>query len=112
MIERDGAGSVAAVGRIVASEFSDPEGLFYLTRHLVRLNEVDAALKLFERVVGGGFLCYPAMLTDPWLEPVRSRPQFARLLETAEQRHQAARKEFARLDGDRILGIGARAGQA
>jgi TolB-like protein len=110
MIEGDAAGSVAAVGRIVASEFSDPEGLFYLTRHLARLNQVDSALALFERVVGGGFFCYPAMLRDPWLEPVRNRPQFARLLGRAEQQHQVAKREFARLEGDRILGIGTRAG--
>jgi tetratricopeptide (TPR) repeat protein len=109
LIERDEAASVAAVGRIVASEFSDPEGLFYLTRHLARLNQVDAALELFERVVGGGFVCYPAMVSDPWLEPVRRRPQFASLLERAEQQHRVAAREFARLDGDRILGIGTRA---
>jgi hypothetical protein len=109
MIEGDKAESVAAVGRIVASEFSDPEGLFYLTRHLARLNQVDSALGLFERVVGGGFFCYPAMARDPWLEPVRNRPEFTRLLEKAEQQHRMAEKEFARLEGDRILGIGARA---
>ncbi len=111
MIEGDAAGSVAAIGRIVTSEFSDPEGLFYLTRHLARLNQVDSALELFERVVDGGFFCYPAMLSDPWLEPVRKKPRFARLLGRAEQQHQVAEKEFARLEGDRILGIGSRAGR-
>jgi len=112
MIEGDAAGSVAAVGRIVASEFSDPEGLFYLARHLARLNQVDAALELFERVVGGGFFCYPAMSSDPWLDPVRKRPQFAKLLGTAEQQHQVAAREFARLEGNRILGIGTRPANA
>ena len=34
MIEGDAAASVATVERIIASEFSDPEGLFYLARHL------------------------------------------------------------------------------
>ena len=28
------AESIAAVGRVVASDFRDPEGLFYLSRHL------------------------------------------------------------------------------
>jgi DNA-binding winged helix-turn-helix (wHTH) protein/tetratricopeptide (TPR) repeat protein len=108
MIEGDAAGSVAAVGRIVASAFSDPEGLFYLTRHLARLNQVDSALELFERVVSGGFFCYPAMLSDPWLEPVRKKPQFATLLGKAEQQHQRAERQFTRLEGARILGIGNR----
>jgi eukaryotic-like serine/threonine-protein kinase len=109
LIEGDAVESVAAVGRIIASEFSDPEGLFYLTRHRAHLNQVEAALELFERVVGGGFFCYPAMVRDPWLEPVRHRPQFTKLLETAKRQHLAAKREFARLDGDRILGITTRA---
>jgi hypothetical protein len=80
MIEGDAAGNVAAVGRIVASEFSDPEGLFYLTRHLAHLNQADSALDLLERVVGGWFFCYPAMSSDPWLDSVRKKPRFAKLL--------------------------------
>jgi eukaryotic-like serine/threonine-protein kinase len=112
MIEGDAAGGIAAVGRIVDSAFSDPEALLYLTRHLAHLNQIDAALELFERVVRGGFFCYPAMSSDPWLDPVRKRPEFTRLLERAQQQHQVAAREFARLEGDRILGIGTRAGSA
>ena len=109
MIEGDVEGSIAAVGRIVQSAFNDPEGLFYLTRHLAHLNQVDAALGLFERAVGGGIFCYPAMFSDPWLDPIRQRPEFVRLLERVEQQHQVAAREFARLEGNRILGIASRA---
>jgi tetratricopeptide (TPR) repeat protein len=112
MIEGDAAGSLAAVRRIVASEFRDSEGLFYLTRHLSHLKQIDAALELFERVVGGGIFCYPAMSNDPWLDPIRERPEFMKLLETAEKQHQVAEEEFARLEGDRILGIGTRPANA
>ena len=112
MIEGDAAGSVAAVRRIVASEFRDSEGLFYLTRHLAHLNQIDEALELFERVVGGGIFCYPAMSNDPWLDPIRDSPEFMKLLETAEQQHQVAEKEFTRLEGDRILWIGTRPANA
>jgi DNA-binding winged helix-turn-helix (wHTH) protein/tetratricopeptide (TPR) repeat protein len=106
MIEGDAAGSIAAVGRILSSAFSDPEALLYLTRHLAHLNQVDAALELFERVVGGGFFCFPAMSSDPWLDPLRKRSQFVTLIERAEQQHQVAAREFTRLEGNRILGIG------
>jgi len=112
MIEGDTAGSVAAIRQITSSAFSDPEALLYLTRHLAHLNQVDAALELFERVVGGGHYCYPAMSNDPWLTPLRKKPHFGKLLKRAEQQHQAAAAEFARLEGDRILGIGTRAGSA
>ena len=39
LLEGNTAESIAAVGRIVASDFRDPEGLFYLSRHLAHLNE-------------------------------------------------------------------------
>jgi eukaryotic-like serine/threonine-protein kinase len=109
MIEGDADGSIAAVGRILNSAFSDPEGLFYLTRHLAHLNQADAALELLERVIGGGIFCYPAMSSDPWLDPIRERSEFVRLLEKARQQHQVAASEFARLEGNRVLGIRARA---
>jgi DNA-binding winged helix-turn-helix (wHTH) protein/tetratricopeptide (TPR) repeat protein len=112
MIEQDSVSSISAIERIINSAFSDPEALLYLTRHLAHLNQVDAALKLFERVVGGGYFCYPAMSSDPWLDPIRKKAQFVRLLAKVEQQHQAASTEFARLDGNRILGIGTRASTA
>jgi DNA-binding winged helix-turn-helix (wHTH) protein/tetratricopeptide (TPR) repeat protein len=106
MIEGDVASSVAAIDRIIHSAFGDPEALLYLTRHLAHLNEVDAALGLFERVVCGGLFCYPAMARDPWLDPLRANSRFALLLARADQQHKAAASEFAKLDGNRILGIG------
>jgi DNA-binding winged helix-turn-helix (wHTH) protein/tetratricopeptide (TPR) repeat protein len=104
LVEGDTAGSVEAVGRILGSAFSDPEALFYLTRHLAHLGQADAALDLFERVVAGGFFCYPAMLEDPWLGSLHKRAGFARLLARAEDQHRKVRQEFERLEGDRILG--------
>jgi DNA-binding winged helix-turn-helix (wHTH) protein/tetratricopeptide (TPR) repeat protein len=109
MIEGATEGSVAAIGRILDSGFSDPEALLYLMRHLARLNQTNAALELFERVVGGGYFCYPAMAGDPWLDTIRTRPEFVRLIESAEQQHRAAAGEFDRLEGNRILGMRTRA---
>ena len=110
MIEGDAAASVAAAGRIVTSDFGDPEGLFYIARHLAHLNQADSALDLMERVVGGGFFCYPALSSDPWLDSLRKKPKFAKLLGKAEQQHEVAAKEFTHIEGDRILGIPSRAG--
>jgi DNA-binding winged helix-turn-helix (wHTH) protein/tetratricopeptide (TPR) repeat protein len=97
--------SVAAVGRIVASDFRDPEGLFYLSRHLAHLNETGPAIGLLERVVEGGFFCYPAMTSDPWLAPLRKKPAFTQLLHHAESQHREASTLFARAGGDKALGF-------
>jgi tetratricopeptide (TPR) repeat protein len=95
LIEGRHAESIAAVNRLLASDFSDPEGLFYLTRHLAHLHEVDAALGVFRRVVCGGFFCYPAMAQDTWLDPLRQKPQFKELLDTARTGHDRAAQTFA-----------------
>lgn len=105
LLEGNVAESAAAVGRVVTSDFRDPEGLFYLTRHLARLGDVGSALNLFRRVVGGGYFCFPAMARDPWLEPLRKKTEFAKLLSQAETRHREAASQFAKLKGNALLGI-------
>ena len=106
LLEGNEAQSVAAVNRIVASDFKDPEGLFYLARHLSRLQQVTPALALFERVVGGGFFCYPALTHDAWLDPLRTKPSFVKCLRQAETQHRKAAAAFAELQGDSVLGPG------
>lgn len=105
LLEGNAAESVAAVSRIVASDFPDPEGLFYLTRHLAHINETDRALDLFPRVVAGGFFCFPAMARDPWLNPLRERTEFAKLLRQVQAQHRKAAAAFAQLQGDVVLGV-------
>lgn len=95
LLEGQPAESIAAVGRIVDSDFRDPEGLFYLARHLAHLGEVQPALGLLERVVASGYVCYPSMARDPWLDPLRKKPAFTRLLRRAETLHQEAAGLFA-----------------
>ena len=105
LLEGNSAESVSAVGRIVASDFRDPEALFYLSRHLAHLNEEGPALKLLERVVAGGFFCFPAMADDPWLGPLREKPAFTKLLRQVETQHRAATAAFSQLRGEKALGI-------
>jgi TolB-like protein len=109
LVEGNPAESLAAIGRIVSSDFRDPEGLFYLSRHLAHLHEAGPALDLIERVVAGGFFCFPAMAHDPWLDPLRKKPAFTKLLRQAETQHQEAAAIFSRLQGEKVLGVGDRA---
>jgi DNA-binding winged helix-turn-helix (wHTH) protein/tetratricopeptide (TPR) repeat protein len=103
LLEGDKKESVAAIQRVVDSGFGDPEALFYLTRHLSHLGETARALELFQRVVAGGFFCYPAMAKDPWLDPLRKKAEFTKLLKKAESHHRRAQEAFEALGGANIL---------
>ena len=105
LLEGRVADSLAAIHRITATDFRDPEGLFYFVRHLAHLEERDAAVQLFQRVVRGGFCCFPAMARDPWLDSIRDLPEFAKLLREARTKHREALAAFDSVKGDVTLGI-------
>jgi len=106
-LENDAVQSIAAVNRFLAPDFKDPEGLFYAARHLARLNEDGPAIGLLERVVAGGFFCSPILAQDPWLNALRKKAAFTKLLHEAEAQHQQAAATFAQLKGDKLLGVAA-----
>ena len=95
--------SLAAVRRVLATDFSDPEGLFYLSRHLAHLKDLDGALEVFGRVVKGGYACYPVMAEDEWLDPLRARREFKQLLADARRRHEEATQIFKDMRGESLL---------
>ena len=105
LLEGDRAASAAAAGRVADSDFSDPEGLFYITRHLAHLGETSPALEVLERVIRGGFCVAPAMKRDPWLASLRPTKAFAKLEKDADSRCTLAREAFERLGGERALGV-------
>jgi TolB-like protein len=107
LLEGQEGESIAAIGRIVGSNFRDPEGLFYLSRHLAHLNEAGPALDLLERVVGSGYFCFPTMARDPWLDSLRKKPTFTKLLRRAETLHHDALLAFERLGGLTVFGAAA-----
>jgi DNA-binding winged helix-turn-helix (wHTH) protein/tetratricopeptide (TPR) repeat protein len=102
LLEGKKAESVAA---IIAADIKDPEAMFYASRHLARLNEVDPAVQFFDRAVAGGFFCFPAMAQDPWLDSLRKKAAFTKLLRRAETEHRDAALLFTQLRGDQILGV-------
>ncbi len=104
LLEEQPAESIAAVRRFVR-DFRDPEAIFYSARHLAHLGEVAAATDLLERAIDGGFFCFPTLVKDPWLDPLRRSSKFPPLLAKAEAQHRAAVDAFTRLEGDRTLGM-------
>jgi serine/threonine protein kinase/tetratricopeptide (TPR) repeat protein len=99
--ERDA--SLAAIAR--EGDIPDPEGRFYVARHLVHLGEIDRGLEMLSRVVDDGFFCLPALTRDPWLDPVRSLTAFTEIVRRAETRHRRAIISFLSAEGDRVLGV-------
>jgi serine/threonine protein kinase len=87
------------------SNISDPEGRFYVARHLAYLGDRAGALGLLAHVVEDGFFCLPALTRDPWLDSLRGTAQFASVLHHAETRHRQALISFLTAEGDRVLGI-------
>jgi serine/threonine protein kinase/tetratricopeptide (TPR) repeat protein len=105
LYEGDTDASADAMLRVATSNFMDPEGLFYAARQLSYLGRTDDALNALERATAGGFDCYPALVRDPWLDPVRALPKFAKTLREVEARHREARAAFVAAGGDKVLGL-------
>lgn len=84
----------------------DPETLYYMARHLSRINEPERAITVLSSAIDGGYLCGSALLRDPWLESLRSSPCFPELLQKAGQRRSEVRAAFLAADGQEILSCG------
>jgi DNA-binding winged helix-turn-helix (wHTH) protein len=76
-------------------DLSDPEAKYYIARSFARLEAPGDALASLADVLRDGFFCYPAFVSDPWLEGIRDLPPFRELLETARARHESAREALA-----------------
>jgi hypothetical protein len=89
-------------------DFPDPEGMYFMTRCLARLDRLEGALSAFELAVRRGFFCTPMFLRDPWLDPLRGDPRFIEVLRSAEEKTNDAMRAFAEHPGSRVLAVGSR----
>ena len=105
LLEGNHAESLQASDELIQGTFRDPEGVFYLARQLAYLGQEAKALSVLSRAIDNGFFCYPAMVRDPWLDPLRGRVEFADLLRKAQQLHREAVRSFLSRAGDSLLGI-------
>ena len=106
LLEGDRRGATETFRALMeTTSLRDPCGLYYGARAMAYLGDLEPALTHFERSVRGGFFCFPWFARDPWLDPLRSTPQFRAVLAEAESRHRTAAEAFARAGGDRLLGL-------
>jgi serine/threonine protein kinase/tetratricopeptide (TPR) repeat protein len=83
----------------------DPESRFYVARTMARAGAAERALAELQWVVQRGFHCYHALVHDPWLDSLRNRPEFVRILGRAESDLAQASARFSEAGGERFLGI-------
>ena len=83
----------------------DPEAYYLWATYWARLGDPAQAISYLSRAVDGGYFCYPALVEDPWLDPLRTDPVFVTLLASAETRHTEAAATFAKAGGTTLLGL-------
>jgi serine/threonine protein kinase len=88
----------------VASDFRDAEGLYYLARQLAHAGAAEEAVAVLERATAAGFVCYPLLAADEWLDSARHLPAFLAVLHRAKEEHEVALAAFADAGGERVLG--------
>jgi hypothetical protein len=85
--------------------FIDPEAHFHGARLLARIGDEEQALRVLRRAIDGGYCGMPAVLTDRWLDPLRTRAEFRALLDRAAADRRAALDAFIVAGGERVLGV-------
>jgi TolB-like protein len=105
LIEGRVADSVTAAREMLSPDFRDPEGRFYVARHIARHGVADEAVTQLEAIVADGYCCYPAFARDPWLDCLRRMPAFTALLGRSAAEYRASVAAFEEVDGRTVLGV-------
>jgi len=102
LLEGKRAESLAA-SEFCIRHFPDPEAVFYMARHLARLDEPARALEVLNDVVDRGFYVSHALSTDPWLAPIRSLPAYEPLMQRTRRLEQDAALAFTQMGGPELM---------
>ncbi len=103
-LQGDHAGSIAiAKASLSKNAEDDPEGNFYLARHLARGGAHADALKTIRDLVAQGFFCSTALRCDPWLRPLSLLPDFQDVLDEVLRHEADAAAAFRAAGGDKVL---------
>ncbi|MCK4823215.1 hypothetical protein KA005_46070, partial [bacterium] len=72
----------------------DSESLYNIASNYGLLGEATGCVRMLRKAIEGGFFCYPFLLTDPFLDPVRDDPEFQEVLALAKEKHEAFKKKY------------------
>jgi tetratricopeptide (TPR) repeat protein len=105
LLEGRSEDSVHEAEHYLRSSCRDPEGLYYFARQLAYLGKHARALEVLNEAVELGYVCFPTMACDPWLDTLRGNREFTLLLRTEEARNREATQAFSAAGGGRLLGV-------
>jgi hypothetical protein len=97
--------SLQVSAELMSATFRDPEGMFYLSRQLSYLGADAQALEMLTRSVNNGFFCYPALARDPWLDRIRGKTEFSKLMRKTQELQLQALRTFRESGGNTLLGV-------
>ena len=97
--------SLAAFDRFDGRREPRGEELYFALRILAQLGELTRAVAALAESVECGFICYPALLQDPWLDPLRADRRFSDILGVLEASYQQANRMYIEAGGGEILAI-------
>ena len=105
LIEGDREASIRNMEELLAENFRDPEGWYYMARQFGYLDAPELAMRTLSTAIDMGYFCYPGMVQDPWFAGMRGIPEFNEILNKARALHQQALDIFAAEGGESLLGI-------
>jgi serine/threonine protein kinase len=97
--------SVQEAEHYLRSSCRDPEGLYYFARQLAYLGKHVRASEVLNEAAELGYVCFPTMARDPWLDPLRGNLEFSLALRREEGRYREAAHAFLAAAGSRIIGV-------
>jgi DNA-binding winged helix-turn-helix (wHTH) protein/TolB-like protein len=80
--------------RIEHRGVGDSEAIYKLAQSYALLGDRPSALRVLRRSIESGFFPYPYFTADPLLDNLRRQPEFATLMKTAKDRHEAFKNQF------------------
>jgi len=103
LLEGDRTGCLAAIEHLLAIDFPDPEGLYWVGRYLARLGDARAQ-GMVDAAIDAGFNVLRFISWDPWIDSLRGTPEFDAAIRKAATQHRAAVSAFTEAGGTQLLG--------
>jgi len=90
----DTAEAESLVDRALTTGYMDHHVAYSLGAAYAQLGQPERALRWLRKAADTGFTCYPWFSRDPLLQPLRSNPEFNRLLASLKGDLEAARTRY------------------